>query len=67
MPSRVLSIPISLGFVKSLWSRDSAAIARPCHSAVVKEKQGRYKKDKRDGLNSFSGEFWGLGSAANLG
>jgi hypothetical protein len=48
-------------------TRDSAAIARPCHSAMVEEKQGRYKKDKKDGLNSFSGEFSGLEGAANLG
>jgi hypothetical protein len=47
--------------------RDSAAIAGLCHSAVVEEKQGRYKKDKKDGLNSFSDEFLGLGGAANLG
>jgi len=33
----------------------------------VEERQGRYKKDKRDGLNSFSDEFWGLRGAANRG
>jgi len=33
----------------------------------VEERQGRYKKDKRDGLDSFSDEFWGLRGAANPG
>lgn len=48
-------------------SRDSAAIACPGNRLSVEKRQGRYKKDKRRGLNSFSGEFWGLRGAANLG
>jgi hypothetical protein len=47
--------------------RDSAAIGRQGSSASVAERQGRYKKDKRDGLDSFSDKFWGLRGAANPG
>jgi hypothetical protein len=53
--------------VKHPFGRDSAAIARPGNRLSVEKREGRYKKDKRCGLSSFTGEFWGLRCAANLG
>jgi hypothetical protein len=51
----------------STRKRDSAAIARHGESLSVEERERRYKKDKRQGLDSCSGEFWGLRGAANPG
>jgi hypothetical protein len=45
--------------------RDSAAIARHGNSLSVEDMQGGGKKNKRDGLDSFAGEFWQLGGATN--
>jgi len=47
--------------------RDSAAIACSGSGLSVGERQGGCKRDKRHGLDSFSGEFWELRGAANLG